>query len=63
MRNFIQDVDHIIALKLHSSEGSFHDHGCITLLELLMLNAYSTDHNTVLNKLENYVGINGMALA
>jgi len=63
VRNFIQDLDHIIALKLHSSEGSFHDHGCITLLELLVLNTNNTDHNTVLNKLDNYVGINGTALA
>lgn len=52
----------ITALKLQSSEGSYHDHGCITFLELLVLNAYSTDHSIVLNKIGNYDNVNGLQI-
>lgn len=47
MRNFIQDLDHIIT-ETALIRGLFHDHGCITLLVLLMLHADTTDHNIVL---------------
>ncbi len=41
------------------------DHGCISLLVLLDLSAafYIIDHNILLNRLENSVGISGSALA
>ncbi len=41
------------------------DHGCISLLVLLDLSAVfdTIDHNIILNRLENSVGISGSALA
>ncbi len=44
---------------------SLSDRGCISLLELLNLNAAfdPIDHNILLKRLENFVGISGSALA
>ncbi len=53
-------IDHIIVLRLLSSS----DRSCISLLVLLDLSATfdTIDHNILLNRLENYVGIRESAL-
>ncbi len=69
-----QDLDRIIVLRLLSLEllmiCFYHlllssDRGCISLLVLLDLSAAfdTIDHNILLNRLENFVGISGSALA
>ncbi len=65
-----QDLDRIIVLRLLSLEllmiCFYHpDRGCISLLVLLDLSAVfdTIDHNILLNRLENFVGISGSALA
>lgn len=47
VRNFIQDLENIIALNLHSIDITYYARGCITLLVFLVLNADTTDHNIV----------------
>ncbi len=64
-----QDLDHLIVLRLLSLVTNdlllSSDRGCISLLVLLDLSAAfdTIDHNILLNRLENSVGISGSALA
>ncbi len=67
MRN--PDLDHLIVLRLLSLVTNdlllSSDRGCISLLMLLDLSATfdTIDHNIILNRLQNFVGISGSALA
>ncbi len=65
-----QDLDHFIVLRLLSLERQMTYsylpyRGCISLLVLLDLSAAfnNINHNILLNRLENIVGISGSALA
>ncbi len=64
-----QDLDHLIVLRLLSLETNdlllSSDRGCISLIVLLDLSAAfdTIGHNILLNRLENFVGISGRALA
>ncbi len=63
------DLDRIIVLRLLSLVTNdlllSSDRGCISLLVLLYLSAAfdTIDHNILLNRLENFFGISGSALA
>ncbi len=61
-----QDLDHLIVLRLITNDLLLSsDHGCISLLVLLDLSTtFDTIHHNILqNRLENFVGISGSALA
>ncbi len=69
MRTSSQDLDHIVLLRLLSSVTNYlllsSDCGCISLLVLLDLSTAfdNIDHNILLSRLQNYIGISGIALA
>ncbi len=61
-----QDLNHLIVLRLIINDLLLSsDHGCISLLVLLDLSTTfdTIHHNILLNRLENFVGISGSALA